>query len=109
LAMVHPLDQNALLEVQELNPTLTVRPILCDAGHFDEVCHCLFGGNAADMNAQLLDRLSVPKAAPQKPAAQSKPSLIERPPEVTGDPTDAMDAAPQDILGSSSPDLAGAM
>lgn len=102
LAMVQPLDQRALADVQALNPTLTIRPILCDPGHFEEVSRRLFGGAAEEMSAQMLEKLAPAKAA-KKPAQ----GLVGPKPESAAEPD--LDGAPQDALGSSSLDLAGAM
>lgn len=103
LAMVQPLDQKALADVQALNPTLTIRPILCDPTHFEEVSRRLFGSDAEEMSAQLLDKL-----APAKPTKKPAQRLVSPEPASASAEPD-LDSAPQDPLGSSSLDLAGAM
>ncbi|MCC6142282.1 MAG: cyclic nucleotide-binding domain-containing protein [Candidatus Hydrogenedentes bacterium] len=82
VAMVNPLDQEALQAVRTACPDLRVKPILCANRHFAIVANRLFkpkGGAVAELSASSLG-LSPPtvaKAAPApvKPAEPSEPEL----------------------------------
>ena len=75
VAMVDPLDANALDSVREACPELRLKPILCDWNHFDTVASRLFaqsdGGEPQEMTAQSLG-LSTREPAPRTSAAPSK-------------------------------------
>lgn len=109
LAMVHPMDQVALNEVQALNPTFVIRPILCDPGHYVEVSRRVFTSDPADVSEQLMNQLVGTKTA-KKPAVEPEAPKDIAPAASTVDETTAdLDGAPSDPLGSSSLNLADAM
>lgn len=87
VAMVNPLNQEALSEIRKLCPDLRIKPILCAWHHFEAVTGRLFGEEARkplSMSATSLgftaQRVTAP--APEAPPAEPEPSLVEEhPPE----------------------------
>lgn len=82
VAMVNPLNQEALAEVQKLCPDLRIKPILCAYRHFELVTQKLFGkakkGKELTATAFGLKRSPAAKAAEQ---ARSEQPRAEAPPE----------------------------
>ncbi len=83
VAMVDPLDLEALTEVRQVCPDLRIKPILCNWEHFELVARKVFrkkgegGSGGATMTAQSLG-LGPASAAPKKqvapPAPEPRPS-----------------------------------
>ena len=69
VAMVDPLDKEALDEVQQACPDLRIKPILCDWEHFETVSKRLFG--KAPKKPEFFAALRA--EAPERPAAGSAP------------------------------------
>ncbi|MCX5772476.1 MAG: DnaA/Hda family protein [Candidatus Hydrogenedentes bacterium] len=94
VAMVNPLDDEALAEVRKVCPELRIKPILCDWQHFDVVASRIFN-EPRKAKAGAYDDLSTP--APSKPTA-SKPAggLKTPPPAAAGDA--AMQAAVNKVI-----------
>jgi len=81
IAMVNPLDARALTEIQNLNPDLRLKPILCEPAHYDVVVNRLFGGNAGpDGDSVSMESLglSAKSAARPKPTAPSSKAETSR-------------------------------
>lgn len=91
VAMVNPLDEEALTEVRKACPDLRVKPILCDWQHFETVASRIFN-EPKKAKAGAYDRLSAPAApAPSKPPA-SKAAAPKTAPSAPAD-DEAMQAA----------------
>lgn len=77
VAMVNPLNQQALQAMQQVCPDLRIKPILCAHKHFEQVTARLFGDEGkrdtkSDLTATSLG-LIMPKPAPAPPAAEALP------------------------------------
>jgi len=80
VAMVNPLNQEALEKVRELCPDLRIKPILCAWNHYETVASRMFGDKvkqAAEAPAQAPPELK-PKPAVEAPA-QAPPELKPKP------------------------------
>ena len=111
VAMVNPLDDEALAEIRKVCPELRIKPILCDWEHFETVASRIFN-EPKKAKSGTYDHLSAP--APSKPTA-SKPAPGPKtpPPAAAGD--DAMQVAFNEAVsqviksaGTSEPRAAGA-
>ena len=100
LAMVNPLDQEALDAVKKLNPELRIKSILCDWNGFKSVADRVLESDETkpvDLTASSLG-LSVPKTstpvtsppppAPQSTAAPATPAPVEPPAQTPQSPPD---------------------
>ena len=101
LAMVNPLNREALEKVQELCPNLRIKPILCAWNHYEAVTRRLFGEKAkgvAEMTATDFGFSEKKKAEPAEKAAAEKPEAAQAPPEEVAHeeaPREAAPAAPE--------------
>jgi chromosomal replication initiator protein DnaA len=83
VAMVDPLNREALAVVKETCPDLKIKPILCDWSHYLEVTTRCFGTQAAAKTstngAVSLESLGMSKgqASPKKKAPESEPAPVE--------------------------------
>jgi len=111
VAMVNPLDEEALTEVRKVCPELRIKAILCDWQHFDAVASRIFN-EPKKSKSGAYDHLSAP--APSKPtASRPAPRPKTPPPAAAGD--DAMQVAFNEAVsqviksaGASEPRAAGA-
>ncbi len=110
VAMVNPLDADALQQVKEYCPNLRIKPILCAYNHFEIVTRRLFGAGRADGPAELSatslglsamrpEKRPVTPAAPVQPKSEpappaSVPSTAEFIPEAIPDAVEAEPEAP---------------
>lgn len=81
VAMVNPLDHEALAAVQQCRPELRVKPILCACNHFDLVARRLFG-DAQKNDAAVLSITSLGLT----PAGKGVSALAPKPPEPEAEP-----------------------
>jgi len=81
LAMVDPLDMEALQKVKEVVPELRIKPILCSWNHFEHVIRRIFPRNpgAEDEEVSSAESFGLPPA-PSKPAR--KPVVAVAPPPI---------------------------
>ncbi|HPO12454.1 MAG TPA: cyclic nucleotide-binding domain-containing protein [Candidatus Hydrogenedentes bacterium] len=94
VAMVNPLDTEALQKVKECCPSLRIKPILCAYNHFETVSARLFGssksGEPAELSATSLGLRSPKKES--KPAPPPAPEKVAPPP-----PSDIPEPVPEII------------
>lgn len=77
VAMVDPLDPDALEHVRTLCPELKVKPILCDWDHFDQVARRLFGASSGpqeELTARSFGLAEKPAQAAPPPEPPAGPS-----------------------------------
>lgn len=74
VAMVNPLDADALSEVRQYCPDLRIKPILCAGNHFEIVSQRLFT-NAAGGEPMSLSASSLGLRMPKEPAKE-KPTVL---------------------------------
>jgi len=83
VAMVDPLDREALEEVQTLCPDLRIKPILCDWDHFEAVSKRLFGKVPQKPEFYAALRMEAPVKEPEKlpdpPPDTIAPDMLTRP------------------------------
>ncbi|MBW7865394.1 MAG: ATP-binding protein [Candidatus Hydrogenedentes bacterium] len=79
VAMVNPLDAEALEEIQRLCPELRIKPILCDWNHFRIVSERFFGNTQRLAMAPKTEEIEPAKAAPP-PKGEGAPELSHEPP-----------------------------
>ena len=103
LAMVNPLDGEALAQMRELCPQLKIKPILCDWEDYDQVATRLFAsspGGGAEISMSSFGLAEHPeKKAEEAPAAPSK--LVQEEPA----PPKSVAAPVPVSAGASSADL----
>jgi len=85
VAMVNPLNREALEAVRKLCPNLRIKPILCAWNHYEAVTKRVFGaegkgGAAPELTASQLGM------APPKPPATPKPAAPPEPPPLRPSP-----------------------
>lgn len=95
IAMVNPLNQEALAKVQELNPDLRIKPILCAYSHYQRVIEKVFGekdDKAQEPREMTLEALGLSAKA----SRQTKSEASKRETEAAGpaSPSEAPLAAP---------------
>lgn len=71
VAMVDPLDKEALDEVQVICPDLRIKPILCDWEHFEAVSKRLFGKAPKRPEFYTALRMEAPPREPEKSSEQA--------------------------------------
>ena len=74
VAMVDPLDREALDEVQQACPDLRIKPILCDWEHFETVSKRLFGRAPKKPEFYAALRVEAPERAEALPGETPKPA-----------------------------------
>lgn len=90
VAMVNPLDSEALERVRACCPDLRIKPILCASNHFDLVVKRLFASaEAGAMHEVSTESLGLAKSAPHRsaaPAAPPRDEVVAPPREVAETP-----------------------
>lgn len=91
VAMVNPLDSEALEKVRACCPELRIKPILCASNHFELVIQRLFnaagGGGPHEVSAASLGLAALkPSVAKAAPAPAPSPTPVESPPVVASAP-----------------------
>lgn len=96
VAMVNPLDTEALDEVRKTCPDLRIKPILCDWQHFSTVSSRVFGSDGQpkkEQNSYSMAGLGLTTAKPKQQAPETKPQQ-----HASGDSNAAVMAAVKDII-----------
>ncbi|MBI3118619.1 MAG: ATP-binding protein [Candidatus Hydrogenedentes bacterium] len=100
VAMVDPLDLDALEQVRRLCPELRIKPILCNWEHFQLVSQKIFGQGKSSEGQQVMTASSLGLREPAaKTAAPPRPAAAQ-PVEAHHGASDAMDVALQDALSA---------
>lgn len=88
IAMVDPLDTEALDMVKAASPELRIKPILCNWAHFEQVTNKYFSekntggsGGGGQMSAASLGLAAIPPKPPAKPAAPAPAPEVPAPAE----------------------------
>ena len=89
VAMVNPLDDEALAEVRRVCPDLRIKPILCDWQHFDTVASHIFN-QPRKSKSGMYDHLSGPESS--RPPASKPAAGLKTPPGAAAE-DEAMQAA----------------
>jgi hypothetical protein len=100
VAMVNPLNTEALKRVREASPGLRIKPILCAFNHFEMVCHKVFDEGAVENAPSEMSLKSLGFAVPKTdtvPEPKSEPS----PPEPVAPAPAAPEPAPEPVAPES--------
>lgn len=93
VAMVDPLDANALEAVRQVCPDLRIKPILCDWSHFAPACERLFQkGKGTEVTASSFGLSEHPDLMPDEESDAPEP---EDAAEESADGREPADAAPE--------------
>ena len=100
VAMVNPLDDDALEEVRSVCPELRIKPILCDWRHFKAVFDRVFNdGKSQTSNYDVSSLAPAPKARQSKPQAKPDAKQESRNAATDAAVQAALDAAVNEIAG----------
>ncbi len=96
IAMVNPLDAEALQKVKECCPNLRIKPILCAYNHFDTVASRLFGTSKSGEPVEL-SATSLGLRSPQKESKPAPPVAPKAPPEPVKAPEPEPEIIPEAV------------
>lgn len=115
VAMVDPLDLDALEEIRAVCPDLRIKPILCNWEHFELVASKVFGKGrrqegTEEITAASLGLGSAVKKKPENGAPESAPPAQAKTVEMApATPAAVLAGAEKGLAGSSSEELLGLM
>ncbi|HQH53328.1 MAG TPA: DnaA/Hda family protein [Candidatus Hydrogenedentes bacterium] len=96
VAMVDPLDADALEAVRQACPDLRIKPILCDWNHFSPACERLFSRSSDGVQKVTASSLGLSETAPQPPKQESETPPSAETAESTPSTEPVMPKGPQE-------------
>jgi len=96
VAMVDPLDADALEAVRQACPDLRIKPILCDWNHFSPACERLFSRSSDGVQKVTASSLGLSETAPQPPKHESETPPSAETAESTPSTEPVMPKGPQE-------------